>query len=473
LPRVLGGGSLVILGVGAIIGTGIWVLTGTAAANQAGPAVMLSFVIAGVAAALAGLCYAEFASMFPVAGSAYSYSKLALGEAAGWFMGWNLVLEYLLAAATVAVGWSAYVVSFLKSVGSPLSQPLSTAPFIQAAANSAWAWSGAFVNLPAVLVILAMTTVCCLGIRLSAVFSAIIVAIKVLVILLVIAFGIGYINVANWSPFVPPNTGHFGEFGWSGVLRGAAIVFYAYVGFDAVSTAAQEARNPEREMRLGILGSLAVCAVLYVLVAAVVTGMAPYTLLGTPAPVAAALDMHPALAWLAMLTKLGALAGMTSALLVMILAQSRILFAMASDGLLPTALCRLHPRFQTPALATVVVGVAAAAMAGLLPIGTLAEMVSIGTLLAFVIVCGGILLLRYKRPELPRPFKVPTAWLSCPVSVLVCAGMMFMLPGQTWARLGVWTALGIVLYLVVRFRRRRSLQIDSAPAGQIRAGIGK
>lgn len=456
LPRVLGGGALVLLGVGAIIGTGIWVLTGTAAANEAGPAVVVSFAFAAVAAALGALCYAELASVFPVAGSAYSYSSALFGEAVSWFVGWTLVLEYLLAAATVAVGWSAYVVSLLKGFGLHLPESLTAAPLTPSDSTWTWVRNGAYLNLPAVVSVAGMTAVCALGIRVSAIFNAIIVTIKVLVIVLVIAFGLGYVDPANWVPFVPPNTGRFGEFGWSGVLRGAAIVFYAYVGFDAVSTAAQEARNPERDMRVGILGSLAVCALLYILVAAVVTGMARYTTLDTPAPVAAVLDLHPRLAWLAMLTKMGALAGMTSAMLMMILAQSRILFAMASDGLLPRALGRLHARFQTPVLATAVVGGVATAVSGLLPIGTLAEMVSIGTLLVLAVVCASVLVLRRRRPELPRPFRVPMAWLICPGGVLVCIGMMLTLSVHAWIRLGAWTTLGMAIYQLSRLRRRRA-----------------
>jgi len=453
LQRVLGAPSLIVLGVAAIIGTGIWVLTGTAAANQAGPAVILSFVIAAVASAFAGLCYAEFAAMFPVAGSAYSCTRLALGEFAGWVIGWNLVLEYLFAAATVAVGWSAYAVSFLTSIGTSVPEALSTAPLTVGSGGSEALWSGAYVNLPAVLAVTAMTIACCLGVRVSAIFSSVIVTLKVTVILLVIAFGTGYIHVENWRPFVPPNTGHFGEFGISGVLRGAAIVFYAYVGFDAVSTAAQEARNPQRDMPLGILGSLGICAVLYVLVAAVVTGMARYTLLDGPAPVAMVLDLHPSLAWLSMLTKLGALAGMTSALLMMIFAQSRVLYAMARDGLLPRVFGQVHTQFQTPVVATVVVGLLAAAIAGLVPLQILGQMVSIGTLLAFASVCGCVLLLRRTCPELPRRFRVPFASFTCPAGVIVCLGMMLVLPAQTWARLGIWTIAGLVLYLVVRLKR--------------------
>jgi APA family basic amino acid/polyamine antiporter len=466
LPRVLGGWSLMLLGVGAIIGTGIWVLTGTAAANHAGPAVVLSFVIAAAAAALAGLCYAELASMFPIAGGAYSYSTAALGEVTGWFVGWALVLEYLFGAATVATGWSAYIGSFLQSAGLPLPHEISTAALTESHPGSVLSWSGSFVNLPAVLIVVAISTVCYLGIRVSVVFNAVIVTIKLFAIVLVIGFGTGYIEVANWTPFVPPNSGRFGEFGWSGVLRGAAIVFFAYVGFDAISTAAQETKDPQRDMPFALLGSLVLCATLYVLVAAVVTGIAHYTLLDTPAPVATALDLHASLAWLAAFTKLGALAGMTSALLMMVLAQSRVVFAMATDGLLPRALCRLHPRFQTPALATVLVGAAAAAIAGLLPIQVLSQMISMGTLLAFAVVCGSVLLLRFTRRQLHRPFRVPFASLMCPAGVLVCIGMILALPPQTWVRVGAWILVGAGIYLFIRRRNRSLPRCNSELANQ-------
>lgn len=448
MPRVLGGGALVVLGIGAIIGTGIWVLTGTAAANQAGPAVILSFIISGVASVLAGLAYAELAAMFPVAGSAYSYARESLGDFFGWLVGWTLILEYLIAAAIIAVGWSAYINSLALSAGIELPPAMVAATFAQDPQTFGVVFHGPALNLPAIFIVMVMTAICYLGVKLSSVFNAVIVSIKLAAIILVIAFGAFYIDPANWVPFLPENTGRFGEFGWSGVGRGAAIVFFAYVGFDAVSTAAQEAKNPQKDMPIGIIGSLVICGVLYILVAAVVTGMAPYTLLNTAAPVATALDMHPPLAWLSAFTKVGALAGMTSALLVMVLAQARILYAMAGNKQLPGALSRLHPRYGTPGVATLIVGALAALLAGLFPIQILSEMVSIGTLLVLALVCGCVMLLRVKRPDLHRPFKVPALWFTCPAGIIICLGMMLTLPGPTWIRLLVWTAIGMAIYAV-------------------------
>jgi APA family basic amino acid/polyamine antiporter len=422
------------------------VLTGTAAANHAGPALVVSFLIAGLGCALAGLCYAEFASMIPVSGSAYSYSYATLGELVAWFIGWNLILEYLFAAATVAVGWSGYVVSLVEQLGMHLPEALTNAPFTKGAGHFEIIRTGAILNLPAVLIIAALTALCYVGIHQSARFNSVVVAIKVAVIILFIGFGMWAIDGANWQPFIPENTGRFGHFGWSGVVQAAGIIFFAYIGFDAVSTAAQEAKNPQRDMPIGIMGSLVVCTVLYVAVSAVLTGMVPYLELNSPAPVALALDRHPELSWLAGWIKLGAIAGMTSVMLVMMLGQPRIFYAMSRDGLLPPLFRKVHPTHKTPYIGTLITGSLAALIAGLFPVTILGELVSIGTLLAFTTVCIGVLVLRHTRPDLKRPFRTPAPWVVCIGGALICSGMMVSLPPDTWVRLAVWTAIGFLIY---------------------------
>jgi APA family basic amino acid/polyamine antiporter len=452
LSRTLDARALMLLGIGAIIGTGIFVLTGTAAANHAGPALVISFLIAGLGCALAGLCYAEFSAMIPVSGSAYSYSYATLGEGVAWFIGWNLILEYLFAAGTVAVGWSGYVVSLVEQLGFHLPDALTNAPFTKGAGHFEIVRTGAIINLPAVLVIAAITCLCYVGIHQSARFNAVVVAIKVAVIILFIGFGMWVIDGANWHPFIPPNTGEFGKFGWSGVFQAAGIIFFAYIGFDAVSTAAQEAKNPQRDMPIGIMGSLVVCTILYVLVSAVLTGMVHYSQLGTAAPVALALDRHPELSWLSGWIKLGAIAGMTSVMLVMMLGQPRIFYAMSVDGLLPKFFRTVHPTHRTPYIGTLITGALAAVIGGLFPVTILGELVSIGTLLAFTTVCIGVLVLRYTRPDLKRPFRVKAPWVVCISGALICLAMMVSLPYDTWLRLGIWTAVGLLIYVFYGFR---------------------
>jgi basic amino acid/polyamine antiporter, APA family len=446
----LGPGALIALGIGAIIGTGIFVLTGLAAAQHAGPALVVSFIMAGFACALAGLCYAEFAAMIPVSGSAYSYTYATLGEGVAWFVGWLLVLEYLFAAATVSVGWSGYVVSFLKQIGLHLPDTVSNSPFTRVEGRGIIA-TGAILNLPAVLVIAAITALCYSGIKQSANFNTAVVTIKVIVIVLFIAFGVSHINVANWHPFIPPNEGP-GRYGWDGVGQAAAIVFFAYLGFDAVSTAAQEAKNPQRDMPIGILGSLIVCTILYIAVSTVLTGMVHYTKLNVPAPIAYTLDQYPSLGWLGFLIKLGAIAGMTSVILVMILAQSRIFFTMSQDGLLPGAFSRVHLKFQTPGFSTLVTGTVAAVVGGLLPVNILGELVSFGTLTAFLVVCIGVLILRKTRPDIRRPFRVPAAPVVCTLGALSCAYLIYKLPTDTWIRAAVWTLAGFAIYCLYGYK---------------------
>lgn len=449
LRRTLTATQLLLLGVGAVVGAGIFVLTGQAAAEHAGPAIMLSFVLAGIACAFAGLCYAEFAAMLPVSGSAYSYSYATLGEGVAWFIGWCLVLEYLFAASTVAVGWSGYLNAFLRTFDLALPAQLASAPFT--VVNGELVRSGALLNLPAVFIIAAISGVGYVGITQSAFVNSVVVAIKVTVILLFIAFGAQYIDVANWQPFIPENEGP-GRFGASGVVRAAAIVFFAYIGFDAVSTAAGEARNPQRDMPIGILGSLVVCTILYILVCAVLTGIMPYPLLATPEPVSTALDNYPALHWLQMAVQVAAIAGLSSVILVMLMGQPRIFYTMARDGLLPAFFGKVHPKYHTPYVGTVLVGIVAAALAGFLPINLLGEMVSMGTLLAFATVCAGVLILRRTRPDLPRPFKVPMAGVICPLGVVSCLYLFVQPFSEHWDLLLSWIGIGLFIYLAYGYR---------------------
>ncbi|UPG92482.1 amino acid permease [Luteibacter aegosomatissinici] len=449
LKRVLTAKHLILLGIGAVIGAGIFVITGQAAAMHAGPALVISFIIAGFACALAGLCYAEFAAMLPVSGSAYSYSYATLGEYVAWFVGWNLVLEYLFAAATVAAGWSGYFNELLGLIGGligsdiTLPSTLSSAPFqfveghIQA--------TGALINLPAVIIIAALSGLCYVGITQSAFVNSIIVTIKVTVILLFLAFAIKVVNPANWHPFIPPNEGE-GVFGWSGIFRAATIVFFSYVGFDAVSTAAGEAKNPQRDMPIGILGSLAICTVLYIAVALVLTGIAPFRILNTPEPVATALGLYPHLSWLKFIVVVGAITGLSSVILVMLMGLPRIFFSMARDGLLPQGMAKVHPKFRTPYLGTIIVGVAAAAMAGLFPVSVLGELVSMGTLLAFATVCIGILILRYTRPDLKRSFRVPMVWPISILGALACIYLFWQAFEEHWRLMVGWIIIGQLIY---------------------------
>jgi len=468
LKRVLSATALTALGIGGIIGTGIFVLTGTAAANYAGPALSLAFIVAGIGCTLAGLCYAEFAAMIPVSGSAYSYSYATLGEGIAWFIGWNLILEYLFAVGTVSVGWSGYVVSLLDQIGLHIPDAISNAPFTQGASHFSIVRTGAIINLPAILIVAAISTICYIGIRQSSAFNSVIVVIKVAVVILFILFGAAHIHADNWHPFIPPNTGTPGQFGWSGVMAASGVIFFAYIGFDAISTAAQETRNPQRDMPIGILSSLVICTILYVAVAAVLTGMVHYTELDVAAPVAYALDKYPSLRWLGIPVKLGAIAGMTSVMLVMTLAQARIFLAMSRDGLIGTAFGRIHPRFHTPSFGTVITGFFGAVIGGLFPVRILGELVSIGTLAAFVTVCLGVLVLRHTRPDIPRPFRAPAVWFTCVFGAFVCLGMMAFLGAETWLRLIVWTVVGAFVYAFYGYRHSRVRAAMTAAAAASR-----
>jgi APA family basic amino acid/polyamine antiporter len=453
LKRVLTVWSLTAIGLGATIGTGVFVLTGQVAANQAGPAVTLSLLIAAFGSGLAALCYAELAAFLPVPGSAYSYTYATLGEALAWFIGWNLLLEYGMSASAVAVSWSAYVVNVLESAHIFLPKALTNAPLM--AVNDQIKVTGAIFNLPAALIILAMSAICYVGMRETAGVNTAMVSLKVFIIVLFIIAGLSYIDTANWHPYVPANTGKFGHFGFSGVLQGAGIIFFSYVGFDTASTTALEARNPQRDLPIGILAALLISALLYVGMSAVITGMVPFTELGVDAPVAVALDAHPQLKWLGVFVKIGAIVGMTSVVLGSLLGQPRILLAMADDGLLPPAIARCHPRFKTPHVATVISGVIFALVAGVFPLDILADLISIGVLLAFVVVCIGVLVLRRTRPDVPRPFRVPWAPFTCVLGALFCGGMTYFLSNGTWWRLLYWTALGFAIYGLYGFKHSR------------------
>jgi APA family basic amino acid/polyamine antiporter len=502
LKRSLTALNLTTLGIGAIIGAGIFVLTGQAAAQYAGPGIVLSFVISGLACGFAGLCYAEFASMIPIAGSAYTYSYATLGEFLAWIIGWDLILEYLFAASTVAVGWSGYVVSFLKDLGIFIPpqftgatgsvlinvpdmgwKPLTDA-FTQTLASTGiqvdtLAHVTCILNLPAMFIVALLSTLLVIGIRESANFNNIMVITKVSVIILFIAIGFMFVKSINWHPFIPANkveatpiseygsiwgwlkaySQEFGKFGISGVLRGAGVIFFAYIGFDAVSTAAQEAKNPQRDMPIGILGSLGISTVLYILVAIVLTGIVSYTTLNVADPVAVGVDaMGKGMFWLRPIVKIAAIAGLSSVILVMLLGQPRIFYSMSKDGLLPPVFSRVHKKFKTPYISTIITGSVAMIIAGVLPIGILGELVSIGTLLAFIIVCISVLVLRKSKPDIERPFKTPWVPLVPILGASICFLQMIALPLDTWLRLIVWMAIGFAIYFLYGIKHSKIRQ---------------
>lgn len=464
LKRSLDALDLIMLGIGAIIGTGIFVLTGTAAAQNAGPAVALSFVVAGIASAFAGLCYAEMASMIPIAGSAYTYSYATMGELVAWIIGWDLVLEYLAGAATVSVGWSGYVTAFIEHLtGYALPKAWTSAPIVWDDVTNQVHGTGAILNLPAVLIVLAVTAVLVVGIKESARFNSAIVFVKVVVVCLFIVFAAPFVRAENWHPFIPENTGHFGQFGPSGIFRGATTVFFAYIGFDAVSTAAQETKNPQRDLPIGILGSLALCTVLYIAVALVLTGVVHYTKLDVPHPIAIGIAVT-GIGWLTTAVEIGAIAGLSSVIIVLLLGQPRIFYSMAHDGLFPAFAAKVHPRFGTPHVTTIGCGVAAALAGGLLPIGVLGHLTSVGTLFAFVLVSLGVMILRIRRPDIPRAFRVPGGPYVVPIcGALSSALLMSTATTTTLIRLFGWMAIGLVIYAFYG-RKHSKLRAEAARA---------
>lgn len=446
LAKTLGPFSITAMGIGAIIGAGIFVLTGTAAARYAGPAIMLSFVLGGIACAFVGLCYAELAAMLPASGSTYTYTYATLGEIWAWIIGWDLVLEYAMGAATVAVGWSGYITSLLHMAGIDIPAALAAAPGSVVKLPDGGTTTG-IANLPAAFIVAILTAMLVMGTKESARLNNVMVAIKLTVVAAFIVLGAMYVNPAHWHPFIPENKGDFGAFGWSGVLRGSSVVFFAFIGFDAVSTSAQEANRPQRDMPIGILGSLAICTVLYIAVAAVLTGLVPYGELNVADPIAKGVDAI-GLTWFSVLIKIGALTGLTTVILVLLYGQSRILYNIANDGLLPGIFSRIHPRLHTPYLSQILIGVLVAITAALVPIDILGELVSIGTLFAFVLVCGAVIYLRRSNPKTPRPFRVPSVPLVPVLGVLFCLLLMAGLPLMTWARLAVWLVIGLTIYFL-------------------------
>ena len=498
LKRTLSATNLMTLGIGAIIGAGIFSLTGEAAAENAGPAIMLSFVLGGIACAFAGLCYAEMASTVPVAGSAYTYAYATMGEFVAWLIGWDLILEYSLGATTVAISWSGYVNSFLsRNLGIVLPPQWISSPgttLVNVSVELAdklklptvgWTvlsdklrpifenggvdlatlpHATAILNIPAMLIVAAVTALLVVGIQESANVNNVIVFIKVAIVLIFIIAGLGHVSSANWGgKFIPDNTGKFGQYGWSGIVRGAGVVFFAYIGFDAVSTAAQEAKNPQRDMPRGILGSLVICTILYILVAFVLTGIVSYKLLAVPDPIAVGIDAIK-MKWLSPFIKLGAIAGLSSVILVMLLSQPRIFFAMSKDGLLPAVVAKVHPKFQTPWITTIITGIVVMIASGVLPLSVVGELVSIGTLAAFAVVCVGVLVLRITQPEVERPFRTPAVWLTAPLGAASAVFLMSGLPLDTWIRLIVWMAIGLVIYFLYGARHSKIKAYNAEPA---------
>jgi APA family basic amino acid/polyamine antiporter len=502
LKRTLNATNLIMLGIGAIIGAGFFVYTGTAAANNAGPAVALSFVLGGVACAFAGLCYAEMASTVPIAGSAYTYAYATMGEFVAWLIGWDLILEYMVGATGVAIGWSGYVTSVLHDLGIDIPArfasswgtvmieiPDSVADQIHIRHGwtaltdgltklltdasidySKFHTAEAVINLPAMLIVALVTTLLVIGIQESARVNNVIVIIKVTIVVLFILLGARYFSTANWGgKFIPDNAGSFGHYGISGIFRGAGVVFFAYIGFDAVSTTAQEAKNPQRDMPIGIIGSLIICTLLYVFGALVMTGVVNYKLLSVPDPVAVAIDAM-GLKWFSGLVKIGAIAGLTSVILVMLLSQPRIFFAMAKDGLLPKTVSKIHPKFRTPWITTIITGLIVMTAAGTVPIHVAGELTSIGTLFAFAVVSAGVLFLRITQPEVERPFKAPAVYFTAPMGVISSVLLMATLPGPTWLRLAIWMGIGLFIYFL--YGMRHSVLGNKYPAGSTPQPVG-
>ncbi|MCG3161820.1 MAG: putative amino acid permease YhdG [Acidobacteria bacterium] len=494
LVRALGPYNLISLGIGAVIGAGIFVITGNAAAQYAGPAITLSFLLAGLGCAFAGLCYAEFAAMIPISGSAYTYGYATLGEIFAWIIGWDLVLEYAFSAATVASGWSGTIVSLLQDfhinlpprlIETPGSELVffqdrwtllaTVLPAIKAAGINpdTLPHATALFNLPAFIAIMLVTGILVVGVKESARFNTVAVFIKVATVIIFIAIAGAYlwqhpsVFTSNWREFIPENKGGFGQFGWSGIARGASVIFFAYIGFDAVTTAAQEAKNPQRDMPIGLLGSLAICTILFMGVTITLTGMVHYSQLNVAAPVAMAIDVA-GVKWGSLLVKLGSLAGLSTVMLVTLMGQSRIFYTMSRDGLLPPWVSVVHPRFRTPWISSIVVGLFVAVLACLFPISLLGQLVSIGTLLAFIIVCAGVWMLRIKRPDMERPFKTPWVPFTPVMGIIISLLLMVSLPLDTWIRLVVWLAVGFAIYFGYS-RKHSRVQADETASSPIAA----
>ena len=445
LHRALGPLSLVMIGIGEVIGAGIFVIAGTAASQHAGPAVLISFLLAGISCFFAGLCYAEFASLIPESGSSYTYAYATMGRFMAWFIGWNMVLEYLVSASTVAVGWSGYFVSLLHNLGFDFPAAFAAAPL----AGPGFAelhLTGTIINLPAVALIATLSVFLLVGVRESAGFNNVLVGIKTGIIALVIFFGLPFVRRSNLTPFIPPNTGEWGHFGISGIFAASGMIFFAFIGFEAVSVAATEARNPRRDIPIGILGSLGICTVLYMLVALVLAGITDWRRLDVPNPMSFAVGQIAQLHWLVLPVDAAALAGLATVTFIALYGQSRVFYAMARDGFLPPAFAAVHRRFQTPFQGTAITGIAAVAIAAMFPLDILADLVSIGTIVAFIAVCVGVMILRRTAPDVPRPFRTPSLWIIAPLGVLSCTLMMFSLSGATWLRLLLWSLIGVAIY---------------------------
>jgi APA family basic amino acid/polyamine antiporter len=454
LHRSLGATSLVVLGIGEIIGAGIFVIAGNAAAQHAGPAVLLSFVIAGFGCLFAGLCYSEFASMIPESGSAYTYAYATMGRFMAWFIGWNMVLEYLVSSSTVSVGWGGYFVSFLQDWHMSFPAALSNAP-VAGMGLADLHLTGALINLPAMLLIVFLTAILVVGVTETARFTAVMVVVKVAIVVLVILFGARYVDFSHFHPFLPPNTGSFGKFGVTGVLAASGLIFFAYIGFESVSVAALECRNPRRDLPIGIMGSLAICTLLYIGMAVVLLGVTDWHTLDVANPVSFALKKIPALHWLVKPINIGAVVGLASVVFIGLYGQSRIFYSMARDGFLPPLFSRIHKRFRTPHIGTIITGFFAALLAALFPLDILAELVSVGTLLAFIAVCAGVLILRVTAPKAKRTFRTPLVWFVAPAGVVTCLVMMaslFLSSPDTWNRLLVWTVAGLIIYFLYGIR---------------------
>jgi basic amino acid/polyamine antiporter, APA family len=447
--------NLMTIGIGTIVGTGLFVITGQVAAEFAGPGVFFSFLIAGIISAFAALCYAEFAALIPIAGSAYSYAYVILGEFPAWILGWAMTAQYLLCPCSVAVGWSGYFTSLVEDFGIKIPIFLSSAPFVYDM-QTGWHLSGSFLNLPAMLIVALMGILVSTGVKAATSVNNIMVILKFSVVLLFIACGIAFIKVENLTPFIPENTGVFGQYGFSGILRGAGLMFFAFIGFDVLSTLTQETKNPQKDMPKGMLGSLSICTLVYLIFSIVLTGVVSYKLLNVSDPIAVAVNVFGKnFLWLRFFVKIAILAGFTSVIMVMLMGQARILCTMAHDGLLPQKMGKIQERTHTPLFATAIISLVAMAIAGLFPVGALVQMVSMGTLMAFAIVCCGVLILRYKQPNLHRPFKTPLMpWVPI-LGTLACIAQMALLPSITWIQMGIWIALGCLVYCFYGIKRSK------------------